>query len=499
MLAHHLDITLREDAVFSERAATVGGHRGLDYIPGSALLGAAAGRLYGQLSADEAWLLFHSGKVRFGNGLPLHGKLPTYPVPLAWHKPKGSKSTDAEKRLQADEVKNFCRVDPASLATQHEQLRHTYLATDGTLHEVEKRHEMRTALSQGQRRAEEGQLFGYVAIPAGNRFRARLEADPDVPEHLLQKLLDVLTAGIFLGRSRAAEYGRSTVTPGRLQPLEHGKVEDRLTLWLLSDLAALTDQGQPTTQPLPQWLGLPAGRLVPESSFIMTRRYSPWNAYRKGYDIERIVITQGSVLTYALDTPFTDAHLRQLHQGLGLYREAGLGQVWANPPLLDGPQPLFAMAMPASDSENLPKTPAPAHPLITWLEQRVQRAKGQQDIRKQGEQFAAKLRKAYDAARNYAGRPAHLPIGPSPSQWGSVLEYVRDKRSEELFDKNNGAVKEAMEGWSDLTLAGDAMKSFAAWFMERAKTDNPRLLQEYAHQGKEVARECHVLKKEKNS
>jgi len=496
MLAHHLDITLREDAVFSERAATVGGHRGLDYIPGSALLGAAASRLYGQLSADESWLLFHSGKVRFGNGLPLHGKLPTYPVPLAWHSPKGTQATDNNKRLHAERVSNFCHVDPARLELQHEQLRHAYLATDGTLHKVEKRHEMRTALTQGQRRAEEGQLFGYVAIPAGSRFRARLEADPDVPEHLLQKLLDVLTAGIFLGRSRAAEYGRSAVASSPLQALEHGKVEDRLTLWLLSDLAALTDQGQPTTQPLPQWLGLPAGRLVPESSFIMTRRYSPWNAYRKGYDIERIVITQGSVLTYALDAPFTDEHLTRIRQGLGLYREAGLGQVWANPPLLDGEHPVFVAVTPGSEDSDTTDTPAPKHNLIDWLEQRVKRAQGQQDIRKQGEQFAVDLEKAYKAARNYAGRPPHLPIGPSPSQWGTVLEYARDGRSKELFDPKNGAIKESMEGWSDLTFADDTMKSFADWFEERAKVADQRLQQEYAHQGKDVAHKCHISKKE---
>ena len=62
---HHaaLILTLSADAVFSARAATLGGHEGLDHIPGAALLGWAAGQLYGG-GGRKAYILFHSGKVR---------------------------------------------------------------------------------------------------------------------------------------------------------------------------------------------------------------------------------------------------------------------------------------------------------------------------------------------------------------------------------------------------------------------------------------------------
>src|SRR5579885_854668 len=61
-----LRLTLLDDVALSERAASAGPHLGLDYIPGATLLGAAARRLYDSLSRDDAFLAFHSGKVRFG-------------------------------------------------------------------------------------------------------------------------------------------------------------------------------------------------------------------------------------------------------------------------------------------------------------------------------------------------------------------------------------------------------------------------------------------------
>ena len=59
-----LQLTLLEDLVVDERPATEGGHTGLDYLPGILLLGAAAARLYGQLSRADTYRLFHGGEVR---------------------------------------------------------------------------------------------------------------------------------------------------------------------------------------------------------------------------------------------------------------------------------------------------------------------------------------------------------------------------------------------------------------------------------------------------
>ncbi len=86
-------IILKEPCVFSERNASEGAHRGLDYVPGSALLGAVASRLYSKLDVNESFKLFHSGHVRFGNAYPVNkqGRC-TYPLPLSWVRQKKDES-----------------------------------------------------------------------------------------------------------------------------------------------------------------------------------------------------------------------------------------------------------------------------------------------------------------------------------------------------------------------------------------------------------------------
>ena len=64
-------ITLRQPVIISEKSASVGAHQSLDYIKGSTLLGLLASRLYKNLSVDEAFLVFHSGKIRFNDALPM--------------------------------------------------------------------------------------------------------------------------------------------------------------------------------------------------------------------------------------------------------------------------------------------------------------------------------------------------------------------------------------------------------------------------------------------
>ena len=116
MKGFDLILTLRDDCVFSERSATEGGHRGLDYIPGAALLGAAAARLYAGLPATDTFTLFHSGQVQYGNGLPLGiGDERSWPVPLCWHRVKGDKVVEGRRVGAGHRAKAI--DEPARLVT----------------------------------------------------------------------------------------------------------------------------------------------------------------------------------------------------------------------------------------------------------------------------------------------------------------------------------------------------------------------------------------------
>ena len=84
-----LDIVLNTDAVLTADASSSQVHRSLEYVPGRTLLGVAASRLYADLSAEDAFTVFHSGKVRFGDGIPvLDSRSPCGPTPLSFHREK---------------------------------------------------------------------------------------------------------------------------------------------------------------------------------------------------------------------------------------------------------------------------------------------------------------------------------------------------------------------------------------------------------------------------
>ena len=207
-----LGITLEEDCVFSVRSATVGGHESLDRIPGQALLGAAASSLYSSLDRREAFVAFHSGRLRFGDGLPFDGIAQGFPVPLAWHHAKTDKA-EANGRLMKEKVYNFLHQDKIVSRGQREeqpkQLRMGYVFTDGRIIKPARSLRMKTAIEPGEGRAAEGQLFGYESLVRGQYFATVIEAEENLDNELFKKVIGALRGDLLLGRSRSAEYGRA--------------------------------------------------------------------------------------------------------------------------------------------------------------------------------------------------------------------------------------------------------------------------------------------------
>lgn len=518
-----IDLTLLEDVVLSARPATAGGHEGLDHVPGQALLGACAARLYPELEPEEAWIVFHSGRVRFGNGLPVADDGAVgWPMPLALHGPK-TETVVRDGRLEASRVRSFAH--PASGRTlpggaQPRQLREGYLTLDGRVLEPARTLRMKTAVDPATGSAREAHLFGYEALAAGQRFHAVVEADEDVPEGLLERVRAALTGELLLGRSRSAEYGLVEARPAeaRVPPPAEAPAGRSLLLWLLSDLALLDAQGQPTLEPLPERLGLGAGRVDWDRSFVRARAYAPWNGHRGAYGLEREVLCQGSVIRLELDAPPSAEALARLERGCGLWREAGLGRVWAAPPLLEGERPAFVDAAAGGQAPR----PAPVadgaagrdEPLVAWLRAWRGRTAGDAAAERLARALAARLEGCYRRARRDAGAGPQERIGPSPSQWGAFLSVAKaapaGEPGERLFgtdDQERARQEEGVpcpahaEGWGDRFFDGKAMVSFREWLRrelregwrelggERARCY--RLAAEVARRGREVARRLH--------
>jgi hypothetical protein len=340
-------ITLIDDCVFSARAATLGGHEGLDRIPGQTLLGAAASRLYARLDARGGFEAFHSGKLRFCDGLPTDGEAVAYPMPLAWHKAKTAPNTplDGQDGIQAYNFLHVQRI-PAMEGVaepQPKQLRIGYLFEDYRTVKPGQALRMKTAIDPKEGRAAEGQLFGYESLSRGQRFIAWIEADDAFDTALFEQVVESLSGELLLGRSRSAEYGRVLIERTDIAPPGPGRViGNSLSLLLLSDLALVDGQGRPTLDPDPRHLGLGEGEVDWGRTFLRSRRYSPWNAYRHGYDRERLLLSAGGVITLKnLAQPPSTEDCVRLMSGVGLFRECGLGRLWVNPSLLEKEKDLF--------------------------------------------------------------------------------------------------------------------------------------------------------------
>jgi hypothetical protein len=492
-------ISLLDDAAFTERAGTVGNPRGLDYIPGGALLGVAARELYPTLSQHEAWQVFHSGEVRFGCALPAGNGARTFPAPLSWHIEKNA-TYKKDGRVDSSRLRNGATRDSLLSDVQLKQVRGGYITSDGRLTEIALPLHMMTAIDSVTRRAAEGQLFGYQMIPEGTELLASVEADESIPEKTWSALKKVFSGEIRLGHSRSALGGARAAIVDDLPDVSHGDTTTtRLVLWLLSDLASLTPEGVATTQPRSEWLGLPPGTLDLHHTFLRVRRYSPWNGHRGRYDLERLVIGQGSVLVYELASPPTESLVPLLERGLGLYRQCGLGRVWANSRLLDGPEPVFdeqSRQTAAESGKLVARDDADQSDLVLWLEgkSRGRLAKSNRDAT--AETFANSIQEAYSRARALKALPRPPPIGPSPSQWGTVFQVARDGQGSiaaQLFHEPNAICRAESKGWSEEV---SPSRPFVNWFRDElreqgiADTDW-RTLQIVVRRALDIARKEH--------
>ena len=484
MKGFDLLITLKDDCVFSERNATSGAHKALDYIPGGALLGVAAGTLYKDQSTELAFEMFHSGKVRFTNAYPLTADgYRAFPMPACWHDAKNNPAVSGSK-IDPSKVWRLDKLPNKKLDNneQPKQLREGYVAENGDLAEPKKQLRMKTAIDPKTGRAKESSLFGYDALKAGQQFYAQLQLDDDVSDASLDNLKQVFSQQILLGRSRSAEYGRASVQVLE-QPdtLSNGEIRDtKITLWLQSDLLAQDEYGQATLCPTSTDLGLPAGDFVETESFLRTRRYSTWNAHKHGYEMERQVICKGAVLVYELDTPLSEKQAADLSGGIGLERQAGLGQVWLNPPLL-------ALATANPDFKKQGRSVLPTKPraeeapektaLIHWLTARRDGLEDNQRKAAVARKEAGKYLGYMASVRKLKGFENTVFVGPSASQWGHLLGRIKNNDNlAQIKTSTDGSFKSQGEGWKDEFQTDGNITSFHAWFiaqMERQVDDKP--------------------------
>lgn len=322
---------LLSDIVLNDSSATEGKRRSLDFIPGNNFLGIVASQLYKETD-EAAWLIFHSGHVRFGDAHPSANGTRGLRIPasLFYPKLKGIEGgcyirylveEDAARKMQLRQCREgFCTFGPEQIATQIT---------------VDKDFAIKSAYDSDTRRPMDNQIFGYEALCSGLVLLFSIEIDEEAKAYK-DAIVKAICGLHHVGRSRSAQYGCVEIAECGFEeaaplptPLYIGS-RQYVAVYADSRLVFFDGYGNSTFRPQPADLGIEHGEIDWGRSQIRTFQYAPWNYQRQAFDADRCGIEKGSVFLVETDCmpPATGT--------VGCYQTEGFGQIVYNPVFLQG-------------------------------------------------------------------------------------------------------------------------------------------------------------------
>lgn len=410
------------EVVLNSTPATEGFHRSLDYVPGIKFLGIAARYLYDREDINSKEL-FHTGKIQFTNAYPLVGDDETFPIPYSWRKHKSLESPPQNVYVHG-KIK-----DDATLGKDDplQQMRHGYFSENGVYVHVSQNFSLKSAYDIENRRSQEGQMFGYHALPKNTQWSFYVKGND---EDLLDKVKEVLVGKHTIGRSRTAQYGMVEITYAGATNIESKEISaGEVWLYAQSDCAFFDDYGNPTFTPEPKHLGLPEGSTINwNKSQLRTRKYAQWNATMNARESERVVVEKGSVWVCNVDKVFNSV---QIDKGVGAYLSDGLGQLIINPSFLQTDEDGKITFNLKGGNNHIPINSTDATPskLVKWVMFLEKEADKTLDIEK--------------SAIDFIDQNFHLFKGMTSSQWGHIKKSAKqfkkyDDLETYLFHKDVG-------------------------------------------------------------
>lgn len=400
----HFKITLKSNIIINERSATEGLHTTLDFIPGNNFLGMAAAKLYRTLAPEEAFLLFHSGKVRFSDATPLYQhSRPMLVKPRVWMVEKGKKAEDGMRLFSTDLIRNNSTVQFKPTKSGYFSLE----ADQTTLvdYTLKKGQTIKTAYNSEKRKSDDSKLFTYEHLEKGTEWMATVTADDDVSNALLEKISTTLEGSQRVGRSSSAEFG--LIEMKRLQELKKptgGTWHKGLNYVYAASRLIFTNQaGEPVLEPQVCHFGLKSGTIDFSQSQVGLFRYSPYNGKRKVYDVERVGFERGTVFCINLDES-VDAEPPLI---VGSYQHEGFGEVLVNPSFILNTDLLKFKKTNKDDGNEKESNPSKINSLlINYLHD----AKAYSEAEVEADERIAGFVEDHGASMNKLGN----------SQWGSI-------------------------------------------------------------------------------
>ena len=433
---------LLDDIVLSQRTATVGDHKSLDYIPGSVFLGIAASRFYGSME-ENAWEVFHSSKVRFYNAYPMVNDCRTIPMPLSLHSEKVPR--DGKEKL----VLNFTYPERKEEKIQYRQNRSGYVHFNNEKLNIitpSKTSRMRTAIDAKTGTAAKSQLYGYESLDAGQCFVGKIEWDDSVSE-LVAPLVNFFKSEeiVHAGRSKTASYGRvmiSEISMGK--SAEVNLTGTSFSILAVSDLCLKNPvTGTPEMNLSPDFLGLGNNwKLDRTRSFSRPSILYQFNSKRKEIEMQKTLISKGSVFTFNSGKELTPEEkqsiLTAVKSGIGDAKGQGFGEI-----------ALFSVGKEFQKEENKKDFSSEKINLspqekdwLEWLKPEVSDSKIEEKVKDAVNKFV-RLCKSIKSFHTFGDDDI---FWPGNAQWGRILEVSRDCNSKSelnnrLFDGETPVIK----------------------------------------------------------
>ncbi len=314
-------VEFKSDIVLTASSNTEGKIDQLDFIAGSNFLGMVA-KNYSEF-VNSFFDVFHSGKVRFGDGHILKDGKMTYKIPYSYF----------HKKLETTPIFNHHFLDDKDFENlgQLKQLREGFITKDKGQVFVDYTYSQKSAYDKKNRRSLDSNMYGYKAIKKGSawQFTVKVDAISKEDEQLIIKTLQESTR---LGKSKSAEYGEVKIKYLENQARENLGYENlqlgEVVLYCNSRLALVDECGNPTYDLKYLCDGI---EINYDKTQIRISTFTPYNGARKTKDYERVCINKGSVIVLK---NATQAQLDQIQNGVGAFLSEGFGEIFINPSFL---------------------------------------------------------------------------------------------------------------------------------------------------------------------
>ena len=422
----HFICTFESNIVLHASSNTEGKVEKLDYIPGSNFLGMVA-RDYAGFASD-AFNVFHSGKVCFGDGHILVDGSRTLAMPFSFQVHKGISFKKAVANKELFVHHHLTNVDFDEAITKGKQLKQQragFFTANGTLADYEHSYKQKSAYDKKKRRSRESYMFGYYALPNETRWAFTVTVDDSMSKYE-ETIKDLLVSANRLGKSKSAEYGlvkiaferEETLAPYSIK-IQTINAEQYLYLYAKSRLVLTDANGINSYTPSIESLGFEDSDAVSidwAKSQIRTSRYTPYVGARRNFDPERLVIDKGSVIVVEIGREFNiEAFSKRIQRPIGLYISEGHGEVIVNPSWLLAKNVIFT---PNTNATSTDTSTNPSNPLNNWLTSQRATRDSELDLLKDVQEFIED----------------NASVKNKKSQWGQIRSRCRaSKTNEDIY------------------------------------------------------------------